>query len=141
MIEWDDRILTGDETIDKQHRAFHNALVTLHNATTENHGRLAIGKVVHYIEGYIVEHFFLEERLAEKYDYPASRMTAHRADHAAFKAEIQSKVEAYKKAGYDHRVLLELSNRLAKWFVEHVERLDVDLARWIKEKNRTNSAG
>lgn len=133
-IEWDDKLLTGEEAVDKQHMAMFRAAATLHQAIEEKRGKNALRDISHFLETYIIEHFFMEERLMKKYQYPEARAAKHIQEHLVFKAEMKSLFVLIEKENYDPKYLGQLARRIAQWFAEHIYRLDMDLTKWVHER-------
>lgn len=131
--EWDESLRTGSEAIDKQHKALFRAMATIHVAVEEKRERQALRKLATFLSDYVVEHFFMEERLAKKYGYPEGRAIPHFEEHAAFKEEMKGVLAEIQSERFRPELLITLAQRLARWLAEHVMRQDLDLARWIQE--------
>lgn len=81
-IEWTQNLAVGVTEIDNQHKELFKRVNQYLEAMMERRGKEEIGKVIKFLENYVVTHFGTEERYMELHNYPDQRL--HKEQHAAF---------------------------------------------------------
>jgi hemerythrin len=125
LLEWDDRNLVGHAAIDASHREIAgrvNAMLAADDRTLAH----ALDAFAHHAE----EHFAQEERLMERYQFPAT--ACHREEHERVLASVRE-VRALVAAG-DTDIGRDLARALADWLPGHSDYLDSALAVWVVKK-------
>jgi hemerythrin len=127
---WDDRYLVGHHGVDDAHREF-AALVDAMLVADDASAAPAMAAIARHIES----HFALEDRLMERYAFPARQ--CHADEHARVRASVKE-VEALVAAGRTE-LCRDLGEALADWFPGHSDYMDSALAIWVAKKT-TNGA-
>lgn len=86
--------------------------------------------VVTELVDYADKHFFVEEELMRAYDYPA--YGEHKQAHDAFRSRIGQLMLELRDAG---EVLDTIRVFLGSWLVNHIDKVDRELAQWILEQS------
>lgn len=131
-IKWDERYRLGFEMIDSQHQEIFRLFdqVSTRLETQDYHGM--VDQIVRFLDEYIVYHFSQEEEFQEFVGYP--QVEEHRVFHQQFIAEFERYKQSLKGNGPPMNAIRGL-NMLADWLVEHIQKEDYRLVRYIKENN------
>jgi hemerythrin len=124
-FEWDDRYLIGLQTVDDTHEEFVALVNAMLHATVESIPAMMV-QLSHHVE----EHFALETRLMEQYEFPARE--CHIEEHEKVLASVRE-VSALVADG-DTDVAVALAEALADWFPGHSDYMDSALAAWVVKK-------
>lgn len=124
-FEWDDRYLVGLRDIDTAHREFTELVDALLGA-----GDDALLPALDAFARHAEEHFGTEERLMERYAFPARE--CHAEEHAKVLASVDE-VRALA-AGGELQTARELAQALADWFPGHTDYMDSAIATWVVKK-------
>lgn len=122
---WDDRYLVGHREIDAAHREFTVLVDALLGA-----GDDALAPALDAFARHAEQHFGTEERLMERYAFPARE--CHAEEHAKVLSSVQE-VRALASAG-DLQTARELAQALVDWFPGHTDYMDSALAIWVVKK-------
>lgn len=127
LIEWDDALTLGDETIDRQHKG----LVELINQLDSHLGSLdretQVMRSLNAMYLYAKEHFWDEEAFMDRVGYP------DKAHHAVLHREFVQKTHdltdccLFKDPPYS-----ELLDFLVGWFKNHVASEDAKLVAFAR---------
>ncbi|AEF84096.1 hemerythrin [Treponema primitia ZAS-2] len=130
---WDLSLATGQELIDEQHQQLFAAINDLLRVSGQGKTE-EIKKSLDFLNNYTIKHFFDEEQIQKKYNYPDYEN--HKKLHEHFKATIRD---------LSHQLILngvtpELTDRLCKtagdWLVGHIKGQDLKLAAHIKATDK-----
>lgn len=124
-----DGLEIGIEELDAQHRAFYSKINQLHDAMKANDLDQA-SATVEYLDRYATEHFSTEERLMIDSGYPG--FPDHLARHEDFKREFRTWRSRLAADGATAALVVELSSWLTTWLREHIRRVDVEMARFLR---------
>jgi len=135
--EWNQELLTGEAAIDAQHRELFALLQQLGDAITAGHGDEIVGRILEELIGYAAVHFQDEEALMARVGYPG--ITHQRAAHEAFAADATRMMNEWVAGtGVASEDLYEY---LYTWVAQHVETMDLLLARFLLAERKANDAG
>jgi hemerythrin-like metal-binding protein len=127
-IEWSEELATGITLIDDQHRELYANVARLHAVMKER--RLGeLPDILHFLQGYALEHFATEVAAMESARYPG--LADHTAAHDAFVGEFlrhRDRLTAAPTAGH----VMDLSAWLGLWLRDHVRRVDGEMARFLR---------
>lgn len=132
FFEWSDRLLTGNEDIDFQHKSlFDMANDLAKNMNQGPEARLLVQVLLDQLLDYTSYHFDTEESLMKKTHYP--EFNTHKEAHD----KLRSQVIAFRKqfANGDAEVSAELMTFLQDWLFNHIEKTDTQLAKYAERSN------
>ena len=92
-ITFDNNLITGNETIDTQHKELIDRIQQFVTACESGDGKIKAIKMLDYLDAYTDFHFKEEETLQEKVAYP--ELVNHHAKHEEFKKTIQELYEYF----------------------------------------------
>jgi hemerythrin len=104
----------------------------------QNRGRHEVGKVLAFLERYVVEHFAAEERLMARHAYPQAGV--HKLKHVEFvKAFVGLKGE-FEKMGPTAGLAVKLNRTVCGWLREHIGGADRLLGQFLVSKGQGDAA-
>jgi hemerythrin len=127
-LRWTPALAVGDPDLDDQHRELFRRGARLIEALRGG-DRGEVVPTLAYLEAYVVHHFEGEERLMREVGYPG--LAAHAAAHRAFRDEFAAMVGGLESGGPTVLLALTVHNWLAAWLREHLEGVDLELARFL----------
>ncbi len=131
--DWDEKLATGDEDVDAQHRYLFGIINRLHDAILDGVGDELVARTIEELNEYIGVHFADEEALMQRVGYPGYE--EQREQHADFAAETLELSEAFLSGTY---VLpITLSVHIFTWLEDHVRHEDAKIAEWIRSQKHS----
>jgi hemerythrin len=128
---WDDSLKTGNEMIDDQHKQLIAAINGLLDVA-ETKVVEAFKKSLDFLNDYTIKHFFEEEQLQQKYNYPD--YPNHKKLHEGFKETVREMYRTYIMKGINDELIGEIKSKIGGWLVSHIKVEDVKLAAYIRSK-------
>ena len=127
-IEWDDKFLTGNVEIDKQHMQLFEIM---NEFIVEKKERTDLKYLILSIDllGYCQKHFETEERLMLSVDYPF--FEEHKSEHANIYSAVENLVN--KVYGAESIDDIAAEKFLFSWVELHIIKKDCDIIEWIKK--------
>jgi len=126
-IVWDNRLDTGIEVIDAQHRRIVDYMNDLEVAKQKLDKRL-VTDVIEQLIDYTQSHFGFEESMLEEAGYKF--LKPHRKVHELF---IKRVTEFTMRAAKGEEIADELHSMLTKWLLNHIANEDRDYAVVVKQ--------
>jgi len=125
-LRWDhDRMSTGIQSIDDQHRELIRLINELHAACLAGTATERLIQQLESIGRYATTHFSHEEAAMDRHQCPAAG--ANKAAHAKFLADYQRLMGEAKAAGASTRLAIDLKKMLADWLSAHICKIDSQL--------------
>jgi len=126
FLIWSDRLyLTGNKTIDDQHKELFSRLNTLFKHCLAGEGKEEVKPVLEFLETYVVDHFSCEEALMEK--HKCSTCTKNKNAHKQFLGVFNKLKAKFEKDGPDTEFLLTLQKVVAGWLTAHIQGIDAKM--------------
>jgi hemerythrin len=126
LIKWDaERMATGVESVDEQHRELIHMLNHLDFACRSGSGKAEIGGSLDFLAAYVQKHFSHEENVMEEHRCAARSRNklAHQEFLNAF-SKLKAEFDAH---GETTVVLLTLREIVAGWLTNHICAVDSKL--------------
>lgn len=135
VIEFSDNLITGNKTLDAQHKELIGRIAALVKVCEEGAcGENAV-KMLDYLMDYTRFHFAEEERLQIKVSYP--NYAEHKARHEEFKKTVETLHKSLEESKEPTEELTEQVKKLiVDWLIQHVQEADRSLAAYINDPNR-----
>lgn len=115
----DPRLLTGDATVDQQHRTIYELL---HELETSADTPAELMRALEFMAEYILMHFEAEESLMRSSGYPEADAAAHMAEHRHLTDATRQRICAFREGSLRHTG--ELAEFLRGWLSGHVDIFD-----------------
>lgn len=131
-IEFDPVLLTGEATIDAQHRELFHRVNQLLEASRVHRSRAEVARLLDFLGDYVVSHFAAEERVMAEAAYPG--LDGHREEHRRFVKEFAALYEEFKAEGPGPLFAIRVGNRVTAWLREHIYRTDRALGEWLRAR-------
>lgn len=137
-VEWDERLVTGVQAIDDQHREIFSRFNTLLEACERGRSRELLREILEFMNEYVLQHFKDEEALQESVGYP--RYAEHRRVHGELSARflnLQNKFVAY---GATVHLVIETCKLLSEVLFEHILEHDKALAEFLLHRDEPSGS-
>lgn len=129
-IEFDENLITGNHTIDDQHRELIERIRQFVASCESSEGRLKAVKMLEYLEDYTNFHFSEEEKLQEKVSYPG--LKEHQQKHQEFKDSLQELRDFLEESeGPTDAFIQQVKTNVVDWLFNHIKTFDRSVAEYI----------
>lgn len=137
--EWTEKYDLGIEKIDAQHREVLSVIGQLHETVTAGNNPAARTALIRTLDHCISTHFDFEEKLMHDHRYPFS--ADHVAQHNSYKKFFHRLCDEIE-AGVDDPLYLgfRINLFLADWMINHSNRDDRHLGKFLKEHSTFNQS-
>ncbi len=133
--EFDASLVTGNETIDGQHKELIGKINKLVDCCEQGGGKLEAIKMLDYLSDYTDFHFGAEEKLQEEVSYPG--LAEHKKQHAAFVQAVKELHEMLEEEEGPSEAFVEAVNRnVIDWLYKHIKGFDCAVASYLKENGK-----
>ena len=129
-LRLDESLLTGDETVDTQHREIVALVDRMLEAEEAGHGEELLAHALEHLAAYASSHFACEQNLMEKYGFPAEQAEEHIADHRDLTERTRDFVLSYR-AG-EVSTVKPLIEFLLEWLDRHIANVDRKLVEYVQ---------
>lgn len=137
VIEFNDNLLTGNKTIDTQHKELIDRIAALVSACEDGDGKMKAIKMLDYLADYTEFHFTEEEKLQKEVSYPG--YTEHKAKHEEFKKTVETLHEFLEESeGPTEAFVEQVKKQVVDWLFKHIEGFDRSVAEYINYVNNPN---
>lgn len=137
LIEFNDNLRTGNETIDSQHEELIGRIASFVSACEEGDGKIKAIKMLDYLADYTEFHFGEEEKLQKQVSYPG--FPEHRAKHEEFKKTVEDLHEFLEESeGPTAAFVEQVKKQVVGWLFKHIEGFDRSVAEYINYVNNPN---
>lgn len=132
-LEWNNDLSIGVNEIDNQHKELFKRINSLLEACTQGKGKDEVGKVINFLEDYIVEHFNAEEAIQRKCaSYPDYQ--SHKALHDEFRKKFSELKKQFENEGAGLPLVLRTNRAVVDWLIMHIGRVDKVLGSFLKKE-------
>lgn len=128
---WNDGLKIGVPLIDSEHKELCGRIDQLLAACSKGQGRAEIAQTVTFLEEYTIKHFSDEERLQRSSGYP--KCGEHKAMHEYFKSKVADLKNNLSENGANVGNISEANFFLMNWLLNHIQKVDKELASYIKD--------
>ncbi len=131
-MEWTEDLSTAVTEIDNQHKELFKRVNCLIDACGEGKGRDEVGRMIGFLDDYVINHFSSEERYMLEEAYP--RYEQHKQEHEDFieqMGELRKKFHA--EGGGIHVVLLTIRTAV-EWLSRHIRKTDRVMAEYLRNR-------
>lgn len=134
-LGWDPSLLTGDATIDAQHRDVFVLIDDL--ACLEHASPTELLQAADIIMDHVDVHFAMEEDLMGRWAFPKSETDVHVSEHLELKHKARQAVLGFR-GGWDETGEPVIAF-LRSWLVDHIENQDRELVEHIRRRRETGA--
>ncbi|MDR3146180.1 MAG: hemerythrin family protein [Treponema sp.] len=132
---WDKSLETGIEKIDAQHQQLFVAVNQLISTYNKGNDQDALRQDLDFLTNYTIKHFFDEEQIQKKYNYPD--YPTHKKYHEGFKVIVRDLSIQFIMKGPSEALVNDIIAKIGGWLVSHIKVEDKKLAAYIKTQIKT----
>lgn len=129
-MDWSDRFALGVDIIDQQHQVLFRLIDQLAKAIQNDNPDEELQAIFSKLHDYTLTHFATEELLMAEHGYVGD--LDHHENHRALEHALEQLVERAKKG--EPLVSLQAMNFLRQWLYHHIDDVDRQLAKFLKEQ-------
>ncbi|MDR2136132.1 MAG: hemerythrin family protein [Treponema sp.] len=132
MYYWDKSLEVGNQMIDEQHKQLIDALNSFLNARTGQKSNSELKKSLDFLNDYTIKHFYEEERLQKKYEYPDYEN--HKKLHEGLKKVVRELQTQLIMKGPSDALFDDVQIKVGDWLIAHIKSQDVKIGAHLKSK-------
>ncbi len=134
--EFTDDLITGNETIDAQHKELIGKINDLLRSCEERSNKAGAAKMLNYLADYTDFHFNAEEALQESIDYPG--IAEHKKKHVELRTAVKELYDMLmEEEGPTDAFVAMVNEKVRDWLYYHIQTFDRSVAEY---KNMRNNA-
>jgi hemerythrin-like metal-binding protein len=133
MINWDEKLSTGDARIDSQHKVLIEKLNELEEAFSGNSVgeiRRTAGEALDFLQFYAAWHFEQEEAAMAQVNCPAA--DENKRAHADFLKQFGQFYSQWQTSSMNLDLARTTYNHLASWVTDHILAVDVQIKPFVQ---------
>lgn len=130
LIQWNDELSIGINSIDEQHKKIVNMINVLNDALQSGKADKVLAKIFVELAVYTSTHFGYEEELFTRYGYSESQ--AHKNEHHALLQQVNDLQQKMQEG--DFMISVEVMLFLKEWLINHILKTDKAYAVFLKDK-------
>lgn len=127
---WEDKYLTGNEVVDRQHQQIFKMLNDLEEAIEQKRAQAMLDQTLGRFALYVIDHFRDEEKLMQDSAYPA--YVDHKKIHDQLTIKASDFLDRYREG--DSSMPLTMSRFLNDWIKNHILAEDQKIFDWIRQQ-------
>ena len=131
-LQWTKALSVGISEIDDQHKELFGRINKMLNIIVESSETDEIGKVIDFLDEYVVSHFATEEGLMTRFDYPD--LQHHMRQHVEFTREFYLFRERFRKEGPSRFLAIQVEEMMVEWWTNHINKVDKVLGSFLTDK-------
>jgi hemerythrin-like metal-binding protein len=131
-FQWTPDLSVHVETLDHQHKEWFRRAGELVRAVMKNRTEKDLTSFITFLEDYARLHFFDEERLMERHQFPGYEAQKHA--HRELTARVESMRALASSSQLTQDAVVEIVADLADWFVNHIVKMDKPLGNFLRGK-------
>lgn len=132
-IEWNEKLATGNDNIDNQHKELFRRFDSLLAACNQRKGKEEVHNLLLFLGDYVKTHFSMEETLQRKHHYP--HYPAHKEEHDGFIGDLQRLEEQLKVEGPSFPLVIQTNQTMVNWLIKHINRMDKEMAVYLRSNS------
>lgn len=129
-IEFDDNLITGNSTIDEQHKELIDRIKQFVDSCQNGDAKIKAIKMLDYLADYTDFHFTEEEKLQEDVNYPG--LKEHKEKHEEFRKTLKSLDNFLEESeGPTDAFVSQVEANVVNWLFNHIKTFDRSVAEYI----------
>lgn len=136
LIEFDDTLITGNDTIDSQHKELIEKISNLVSSCEDGSGNVKAIQMLDYLSEYTDFHFSEEEKLQTDSGYP--ELEQHKKKHTEFKTAIEELYDMLEESeGPTEEFVAQVQKNVVDWLFNHIKTFDRSVAEYINMRGNS----
>jgi hemerythrin len=134
-MEWTEKLSTGINTIDSQHRELFKRINNLVAAIKQHRCKSEIDGTIEFLDDYARVHFAEEEKHMLEAQYGG--IEEQRADHKKYLAalaELKEQASLPRVQGGSYDLSATTNQVVVDWIVDHIMKVDMKFGEFLKSK-------
>jgi hemerythrin len=134
-MQWTEKLATGINTIDSQHKELFKRIDNLVLAIKQHRCKSEIDGMIKFLDDYARVHFSEEEKHMRETHYGG--LEEQREDHAKYLAalaELKEQASLPRVQGSSYDLSATTNQVVVDWIVAHIMRLDMKFGEYLKGK-------
>jgi hemerythrin len=131
-IKWTEDLATGVSQIDDQHKEIFKRINGLLDSCGQGNGKEEVGKVIKFLDDYIVTHFGREEKYMIDNNFPD--YPAHKEQHSQFIKNFSDLKRQFEDDGPGVHIVVMTNRIVIDWFLNHIRKVDTKLGAFLKTR-------
>lgn len=131
-LDWTHELTTGIDAIDQQHRQLFDAINRLLESCGRGVASQRVLETLSFLGGYVYEHFDTEEKLMRDVQYP--EYADHKRKHDEFRRTLFDLQREVEETGAGALTVVKVNALIIHWLSTHIARHDVEMARYVHER-------
>lgn len=129
-IEFDENLITGNETIDNQHKELIERIRQFVKSCENGDSKVKAINMLDYLVEYTNFHFAAEEKLQEEVNYPGLKQ--HQEKHEEFRKTLRDLDEFLEESeGPTDAFVNQVEAKVVNWLFNHIKTFDRSVAEYI----------
>jgi hemerythrin-like metal-binding protein len=129
-FDWDEKLATGIQKIDEQHKELISLVNELHEAMRKGKAKDIVSHVLEGLKRYTGYHFSTEEKAFEAYLY--SGRVEHKKSHSDLIRQLDDLIEKHSRG--ELAISVDTLEFLTKWIKNHIMKEDMLYAPFLRGK-------
>lgn len=126
---FDETLVTGNETIDSQHKELFDKINKLLDSCENGNDKLTAVKTLDYLADYTYFHFSAEEKLQEDMEYPGIK--EHKKEHEKLRRVVKELYEMLEEdEGPSNAFVEQVNKNVIEWLYGHIKSFDRSVAEY-----------
>ena len=134
VYKWTDSLKTNIDKIDNDHKLIISKAQELADAMSQGKGKGQIVETLGFLQKYVKTHFAEEEIMQQKAKF--SDIEMHKKNHTYFINELDKLSSKIAQDPTSTVNVIELNRLISGWFMNHIQKMDVEVAKHINGNNK-----
>jgi len=130
-VQWSDALSTGNRATDVQHKYLIEIINELAEAIETGRASQSVNKILNLLQYYTEWHFQREEMCMDRFRCPAH--AANKEAHSQFITTFLQFRDEFHASGGSEDIALRMYHTLVAWLVNHIQKVDAQLAPCVHE--------
>ncbi|MCE1246679.1 MAG: bacteriohemerythrin [Firmicutes bacterium] len=124
-------LMVGYPKIDEQHKELIDRINALNKAMANRAGKEEVGKIIDFLDEYVIFHFNAEEKLMEQYKYP--EISFQKTEHRNLISSVKKFKKDFETQGASATLVIQTHKFLSDWLINHIKKMDAKLGAFLSK--------